>query len=125
MKNSMIHSGLKDSGLRDFLAISMVKSCVQELENKQPIVPYRPNVENAFEYAIKDCENEITFQTKRLQLLREKQSIITLIKMQGWEEFDVSDETINDTEYYYLSMNFIGTRAEYDELISRISAEQQ
>ena len=35
--------------------------------------------------------------------------------MQGWEEFDVSDETEKDLEYT-LTMNFIGTQSEYEEL---------
>jgi hypothetical protein len=123
MKNSKIHFGLENSDLRDFLSISMVKNYGQEFENKKPIVPYRPNVENAFEYAIKDCENEIVFQNKRLQLLKEKQAIITLIKMQGWEEFDVSDETEKDLEHT-LRMNFIGTQSEYDTLISALANER-
>ena len=38
-----------------------------------------------------------------------------LIKMQGWEAFDVSDETEKDLEYT-LKMNFIGSQSEYEEL---------
>ena len=122
MKNSKIHSGLENSDLRDFLSISMVKSYGQEFENK-PIVTYRPNIENAFEHAIKDCENDIIFHNKRLQLLKEKQAIITLIKMQGWQEFDVSDETEKDLEHT-LSMNFIGTQSEYDAFIRALANER-
>lgn len=123
MKNSKIHFGLENSDLRDFLSISMVKNYEQEFENKKPISPYRPNVENAFEYAIKDCENDIVYHNKRLQLLKEKQAIITLIKMQGWEEFDISDETEKDLEYT-LRMNFIGTQSEYDALIGALANER-
>jgi len=122
MKNSKIHIGLENSDLRDFLSMSMAKTCGHEFENKKPIVPYRPNVENIFEYSIKDCESEILFQNKRLQLLKEKQSIITLIKMQGWCEFDVSDETEKDLEYTW--MNFIGTQSEYSAFICALENEQ-
>ena len=80
---------------------------------KKLITPYRSNNENTLEWVIKDCENETEFQNKKLQLLKEKQSIIILIKMQGWEEFDVSNETEKDLEYT-LSMNYIGTKSEYD-----------
>jgi len=55
--------------------------------------------------------------------LKEKQAIITLIKMQGWQEFDVSDETEKDLEHT-LRMNFIGTKLEYDALISALANER-
>ena len=40
--------------------------------------------------------------------------------MQGWQEFDVSDETENDSKYK-ISMSFIGTQAEYDKFISELN----
>lgn len=115
MKNSKIHLGLENEEVRNFLSLAMVRNYQQEFENKKQIEPYRPSEKTSFMYAISDCENEIKFQTKRLQLLKEKEAIITLIKMQGWEEFDVSDETEKDLEYT-LKMNFIGTQLEYEEL---------
>lgn len=123
MKNSEIHFGLKKSELRDFLSISMVKNYEQEFENKKQIIDFRPTNQNAFEWSIKDCENEISFHSKRLQLLKEKQSITTLIKMQGWEEFDVSNETEHDLQYN-LKMNFIGTKSEYDAFIIALESER-
>jgi len=114
MKNSQIHLGLPNSDLRDFFSISLVKNCVEEFKNKKEIIELKVR-----EWAIKDCENEISFHQRRLQLLKEKFSILTLIKMQGWDEFDVSDETEKDlwSNGYSTYMSFIGTRQEYDNFI--------
>lgn len=38
MKNSKIHFGLENSGLRDFLSISMVKNYDQEFKNKKQTI---------------------------------------------------------------------------------------
>ena len=61
MKNSVIHLGLSNSYLRDFLAISIEKNFELECENKKAIVPYSSKRENAFDWAIRDCENEVVF----------------------------------------------------------------
>ena len=119
MKNTEIHIGLENSSLRDFLSLSIIKYYKQEGENKKPVTPYRSKGENAFEYSIKECENEINFQNKKLALLKELQAIITLIKIQGWEEFDVSDETERDPDYHQW-MNFIGTQEEYNLFIKNL-----
>jgi len=114
MKNSEIHDGLNQQELRDFLSIAIVKNYQQKLDNKKLIVSCR--LSSTFEWVIEDCKNEIEFQNKRLQLLKEKQAIITLIKMQKWDEFDVSDETEKDLKYA-LKISFIGTQQEYNDLM--------
>jgi hypothetical protein len=115
MKNSEIHNGLENQLIRDFLAMSMVKAYEDECNNKKVYQPYSNN----FEYYISDCESEIEFHKKRLSILKQKYSIISLIKAQGWDEFDVSDETIRDSGYRF-SMNFIGTKKEFDILIKSL-----
>lgn len=120
MKNSKIHSGLENSVLRDFLSTSLIINFEMEFKNNKLIVPHNPNVDNAIDYAIKDCENDIAFYNKKLQILKERQAILTLIKIQGWKEFDVSDETEKDL-VYTLKMNFIGTQSEYDTFISNVN----
>jgi hypothetical protein len=67
-------------------------------------------------WAIKDCESEIVFHQRKLELLKEKQAVITLIKMNGWQDYDVSDWTENDGGHK-LHMTFIGTQEEYDNLM--------
>lgn len=42
--------------------------------------------------------------------------------MNGWNEFDVADETINDSSFR-LKMNFIGTQLEYNNFIESLEKE--
>lgn len=120
MKNSQIHSGLDKREIRDFLSKSIIQNFEAEKYNKKIHVPYTSD--NSFEWAIKDAENDIEYHKKRLDLLKQKLGIINLIKMNGWKEFDVSDETSKDLQYT-LKMNFIGTDEEYNKFMSSIENE--
>lgn len=113
MKNSEIHKNKPNAVIRDYLSLSLVKIFELECLNRREIVNYS---NDAMAWAIKDCENEIVFHHRRLELLKEKQAVITLIKMNGWQDFDVSDWTENDTGHK-LHMTFIGTQEEYDNLM--------
>ena len=124
MKNSKIHFGLENSGLRDFLSISMVKNYEQEFSNKETIILYSANNENGLQNAINSCENDIAYLNKKLEILKQRQSISSLINMQGWKEFDVSNETEKDLDYT-LRIKFIGTQSEYDDLILQIENESK
>jgi len=119
MKNSKIHDGLENKEIRDFLSLQMVKAneeLFKNNENRKPS-PYR---EDAFEQAITMTERELERLTKHLEVLKTQKSILTLIKNQGWLEFDVSDETTKDLPYT-LKMNFIGTQQEYDNLLKTLN----
>lgn len=121
MKNTEIHNGLDKKEIRDFLSKSLVNIFEEECNNKKVVVPYaRCGTEHEYphmiEWSIKDCENDIEYHTKRLELLKKKSAIIQLIRGNEWEECDVSDETFNDT-YKRLHMNFIGTKEEYNKFI--------
>ena len=120
MKNSEIHNGLENQVIRDFLAMSMVKTFEEEMNNKKIYPPYS----NDFEYHIRVCENEIEFHKKRLSILKQRVAIINLIKAQGWDEFDVSDETTNDSGYT-LQMLFIGTKEEFNRLEEKLKKENE
>ena len=117
MKSSEIHNGLDKKEIRDFLSIAVVKNFESEIGHKKPIIPYREG--NSFEWAIKDTENEIIYYQRKLECLKERQAIAKMIKMNNWNEFNVSEETINDTGYK-LHMNFLGTQSEYDNLINTL-----
>ena len=41
----------------------------------------------------------------------------------GWEEFDISDETYNDSKYKIM-LSFIGTEQEYNKLMELIKLEE-
>jgi len=76
MKNSKIHSGLENSNLRDFLSLSLVKNYEYGFENKKQTTPCNTKTQNFNEWAIKDCENEITFNLRRLELLNENGQLL-------------------------------------------------
>ena len=118
MKNSKIHNGLEKSELRDFLSLSIVKNWDATCKNSKER-PEISNNESITEWAIKDCENELKYLSKKLELLKEKQAIITIIEMNGWQDFDVSDETEKDLKYSSW-LNFIGTEDEYNELLKKV-----
>jgi hypothetical protein len=120
MKNSEIHKGLKDKNIRDFLALQMAKLFEEEIENRK-LKPLPP-IEDIFEHSIQTAEQEIQRLTKQVQILRSKQATIQLIKKQGWDEFDVSDETIKDLPYT-LKISFIGTKKEYNHLLEIINGK--
>ena len=122
MKNSQIHLNFDNSGIRDFLSILLVKTYEKEFELNKEIIKYNEYPNDCYEWAIKDCENEIKFHSKRLELLKEKQSILTIIKSYGWTTFDVSDETERDLNYK-LMINFIGNESEYKILIKTLKSE--
>lgn len=117
MKNSEIHNGLDKREIRDFISISLVKNFESEMSIEKPKIPY--DRANPIAWSIKDKENEIDMRKKELQLLKEKQALIEIMKMNGWREFDVSDQTKKDLEYRF-HMNFVGTEEERDALFESI-----
>lgn len=119
MKNSLIHSGLENKILRDFLSISIMKNYQEELNNREIYEPYKGD---PIENAIINCEHRIVYNTKKLRLLKERQAILMLIKMQGWQEFDVSDYTEKSTEYNAW-MTFVGTEQELDAFLTLLGVE--
>ena len=122
MKNSQIHKGLKDNHIRDFLSLQLVKSYEEEILNNELHSKSFPHIEDIFEVAIRQAEREIERLTKYVEINRSRQAIITLIKKQNWEEFDVSDDTTKDLPYR-LKMNFIGTEKEYNHLLEIINGK--
>lgn len=117
MKNSHIHNGLPRKEIRDFLAIAIIKSFAAETKIQKDREQYKNA--KGIEWAIKDAEAEIICWQKKLECYKEKASIFSLIKMNGWDEFDVSDETEKDLDYS-LKMNFIGTQKEYENFLKSI-----
>jgi len=116
MKNSKIHENKVNAEVRDFLSLSLVKIFEDECANNRGFIEY--DKDNPINWAISDCEMDIIFHQRRLELLKQKQAVIALIKMNGWQEFDVSDWVEKDMHNKYkLAIPFIGTQEEYDNLI--------
>lgn len=122
MKSTEIHNGLDKKEIRDFLAISLVELNQKSIDNQRKTVPHNSNL-SPIDWRIKDCELKIEYNDNEVKILKQQAAVIKIMEMNGWQEYDVSDETINDTEYTYYR-SFIGTQHEYDNLIKDISKEE-
>lgn len=120
MKSSEIHNGLDKKEIRDFLSMQFVKLYEDEQQNKK--VGVHTHYDDPFEWAIKDAEAQIEYLKKLIEINKSRQAILQVIKMNGWEEWDVSDETENDLQTK-LKMNFIGEKTEYKKLLVDIKYE--
>ena len=120
MKNSEIHNGLNMKEIRDFLSLALVKTMEDQFKNSKS--DYVPHNDDPFEYSIQLSEMQIKFHMKSIEICKTLQAASQLIKMNGWEEFDVSDETQNDSSHK-LSLSFIGTKEEYDFLLLQINGD--
>lgn len=116
MKNSEIHKGFVNPIIRDFLAIQMCKAFEIDSNNKPKACVYN----SGLEWVIENSEEQIRYNKELIKNAKNKMAILQLIENEGWVEFDVSDETQNDTGYK-LHMNFIGTQEEYNDLIKRFN----
>jgi len=116
MNCTEIHEGLPQKEVRDFLSLSMVKEFNEDMKNEKKNVP---NTYVGFDWAIRNCEADIEHQTKLLESLRTKQAIMKIVEINGWFEFDVSEDVYNDTDHK-LGMNFIGTEEEHNNLMGEI-----
>lgn len=111
MKNTDIHNGLERKEIRDFLSMTQVELWTKRINNKKRTIEYKGQ-EFAMEWGILDAEAQLEYDQENLNILKNTKSIIDLIAVCGWQEFDVSDETKNDTGHT-LCMHFIGTQKEY------------
>lgn len=116
MKNSQIHTGLEKKDLRDYLSVAIVKTYEDEFAIGELKVSYAAGID----YSINALEAEIKQKQERLSILKDRRAIMSIIKMNNWQEFDVSDETQKDLSYG-MSMNFIGTEQEYESFLKQLS----
>lgn len=116
MKNSQIHSGLENKELRDYLSIAIVKTYEAEFNMGQLKIPYAFGID----YSINALEAEIEQKQEKLSILKDRRAIMSIIRMNNWQEFDVSDETQKDLSHG-MSMNFIGTEQEYESFLKQLS----
>jgi len=121
MKNSEIHGGLKQKDIRDFLSRSLRNFMERLIDNsKNVVIPY---TDEPYVYAIQKAEQDIKSLTEQIEIYKGIQASLRLIKMNGWDEFDVSDETEKD-KGTKLKMAFIGTQEEYEQLLETIKNEE-
>lgn len=121
-KNSEIHNSLDKKEKRNFLAISIVKNH-EEYRNTKVDVPQccfdKNNEFEGIEIAIKRVETELFNKQAELNFLKTNFAILKTAELNGWKEFDVSDETLRDSKYFLWSP-FIGTQEEYEKLIETL-----
>jgi len=122
MKESEIHNNLPHKELRDFISLSLVKNFQKDCDNQKERVG--PIKDNPVEWAIKDCESEIAFYQRKLELRKELLALTQIMKMNNWREFDVSDQVSRDSGLK-LILSFIGTEKEANELELKISHEKK
>jgi hypothetical protein len=122
MKSSEIHNGLDKKEIRDFLSMQFVRLYEDEQQNQK--MGIHVHYEDPFEWAIRDAEAQIVYLKRYIEINKSRQAVRQLIVANGWDEWDVSDETQNDL-HTKLKMNFIGTKEEYDDLLRVIKYERK
>ena len=120
MKSTEIHEGLENKEIRDFLSMTFVKSFEESTKSKMKDID--GNLKG-IDLRIAVVERDLAAINNELTGLKEMKAVQIIVEKQGWQEFDVSDETFNDTGYK-MWMNFIGTQKEYDKLIDKINNEK-
>jgi len=113
MKLSEIHNGLENQNIREMLS-KKIGDLVFNLPQKIQV----DNKLYILDWSIKNEEAEIAYHTELLNKTKEKQACRLLIKMMGWEEYDVSDYTQLDLPNW---INFIGTENEYHNLLKQLN----
>lgn len=120
MKNAQIHNGLSLYQIRDVIAYDLRQTFYMEFENKPESAKY--DKDDVWGYVIQDCKNQIKYHEKRMKIAELRKGLTMVLKHHGWEEFDVSDDTERQTGET-LHLNFIGTQAEYDFLLTQINGD--
>ena len=93
MKNKNIHNGLDNKNVRDFLS---------------------KRTWYGFDGEVEAIEKQINDLQEKLKKAKESQATRDLIRLNGWDEFDVSDEIEDYQRGEYF--NFVGTKEEYKQL---------
>lgn len=115
MKDTDIHNGLPDAIIRDFLSQQLVNIFDEEVKiQNEPCAQGKTPLETILNRHI----HEANKHTKLAECVRNKMGIVALIKVKGWDEFDVSDQVIKADKSATLYRNFIGTEEEYNELFA-------
>lgn len=104
MKNEDIHSDIPKKEIRDFLG---------QWSHREGFLGDASEIKY-LEKTIKEAE-------ERLIHCRNHRAVITLIKSNGWKEFDISDEISYRKDTYF---PFIGTEEEFESLKNKIKNEE-
>lgn len=123
MTASKIHEGLDKSEIRDFLSKSMVDILHQEADSSKVKRTPAFNREDPMQWAIDQANAEIDFWKFQLEKAIAKKSVIQLIKMNGWEEHDISDYISLENGKRFCP-TFIGTDEEFKKLLEKLKGNE-
>lgn len=107
MKNSEIHNNLSDKDIRNFISqmLHKINNEIISLRVKRDttnICPITTTLNNE--------KLLVDYHSKRVELYEQLLSVIKIMKMKNWSEFDVSNVVLNDLNGYH---PFIGNDNEY------------
>ena len=117
LKNTIeLHSGLSQKEVRDFLSYSLAKSVHDERKDSKL---KSPRLEDGLDWSIANTQYELEYVQRTLDILKRRKAIITIIKMNGWEDWDVSDYTAINIDFDNWN-GFIGTEQEYKSFLKNL-----
>jgi len=111
MKNSEIHKGYIDRELRDYFSNQLVDLYFIDLKQQKEL-----SNENIWDDSIMIIKTQIHNSKLELKRAENMKALHSLLEIQGWEEFDVSDYITKDSSSY---KSFIGTEKEYNIFINK------
>lgn len=104
MKNENIHNVFPEKEIRDFLA--------KELSEAEE--------ESAF-ISVEHAQKRIEELQHVLKYARKVRAIKYLINENGWKDWDISEDILYDKKTYF---PFIGTKEEYNKLMSQLTIQE-
>ena len=114
--NDHIHVGLPQSEIRNFLSKQLKDAQLRIINYVEGNEPQN----HPFDTIIYRAKEDIKKLENRIVCHETIKGIVELMKIMGWEEFDVSNETISYNREW---MSFIGTKKEYDNLLLHINGD--
>ena len=117
IKNLEIHQGLPNQIVREYLAEADAKAYYNYCNVKKEVILFNDYADDMDQFNIENLKAEIAHREKKLQYARQMKAIKTLIADEGWKIHDVSDYVLMQKPYF---INFVGTDAEYKQLLKTI-----
>lgn len=115
MNSKNVHIGLEDQALREYFAEHMILAEKTINSTKKRSAIY--DKDDPIAYSIETCDIEIEYTQRKRKGYQYLQSVMRLMGEREWSEWDVSDYTNTYQGDWY---SFIGTKKEYDQVISQL-----
>ncbi len=116
MKNIDIHNGLDQKEVRDLISTTFRDCLESQVSLRKNEIKY--DSENLLSWSIENEKQEIIYHQKLLENLKRQSATIEIMKMCEWEEFYSEETGVEEGRLF--SLNFIGTKTEYQKFIKSI-----